>query len=169
MPPTKPARPRKSHKRLPTLRKGAQNKHVRWLQVQLNQHNAARPSLKVDGFFGPRTLAAVINFQRSVPLSPDGVVGMETWLKVLVTKKGPQQRATQPTTQPATVKGSTPAPVADWSLSRRFEEVVKLAPNHMLPELAMATGGIKHLRLGAPGCLSSGFQGRSPWLSLANC
>ena len=124
----KPHRQRTSHQGLPTLQKGAQGKYVRWLQVLLNQHKAAQPSLKEDGYFGPKTLAAVINFQRSVSLSADGVVGMQAWLKVLV----PEARSQQSTT----LKGSAAAPVADLSLTHRFEEVLRLAPNHMAPELA---------------------------------
>ena len=34
------------------------------------------------------------------------------------------------------LKRSAAAPVADWSLTHRFEEVLRLAPNHMAPELA---------------------------------
>jgi ribonuclease T1 len=135
-----PHRPRKSYAGLPTLRKGAHNKHVRWLQVLLNRHNAAHPPLKVDGYFGPKTLAATINFQRSVRLFPDGVVGKQTWLKLVATEKVSPQRTTQTATQaapqPAVAKAGTPTPVADWSLSHRFEEVLKLAPNHMAPDLA---------------------------------
>src|ERR1039458_6054014 len=121
-------RQRTFHKGLPTLQKGAQGKHVRWLQVLLNQHKAAQPSLKEDGYFGPKTLAAVINFQRSGSVSSDGVVGMQTWLKVLVPEARLQQSPP--------LDGNAARPVADWSLTHRFEEVLRLAPNHMAPELA---------------------------------
>ena len=39
--------------------------------------------LKVDGDFGPLTLAAVKNFQQKAGLAVDGVVGRVTWAKVL--------------------------------------------------------------------------------------
>jgi hypothetical protein len=125
----KPNRRHTSHRGLPTLRKGAHGKYVRWLQVLLNRDKAADLSLKEDGYFGPKTLAAVIYFQRSLSLSPDGVVGMQTWLKVLV----PERRSQQFTP----LKGSAATSVADWSLGHRFEEVLRLAPNHMVPELAI--------------------------------
>lgn len=124
----KPNRQRTSHQGLPTLRKGAQGKYVRRLQVVLNQHTAAPPLLKEDGYFGPKTLGAVIYFQRSVSLSFDGVVGTQTWLKLLAPEAGPRPSIPK--------KSSAAAPVATWSLRHRFEEVLRLAPNHMAPELA---------------------------------
>ena len=36
----------------------------------------------VDGIFGPQTNAAVINFQKSQQLIPDGIVGEKTWTKL---------------------------------------------------------------------------------------
>ena len=37
------------------------------------------PMLAVDGIFGPKTKAAVIAFQEMFGLSPDGIVGRDTW------------------------------------------------------------------------------------------
>ena len=39
--------------------------------------------LKVDGDFGPRTLAVVKSFQQKVGLKPDGLVGPLTWARVM--------------------------------------------------------------------------------------
>jgi hypothetical protein len=39
--------------------------------------------LTIDGEFGPRTLAAVVAFQRDHGLTPDGVVGKGTWGKLV--------------------------------------------------------------------------------------
>lgn len=59
-----------SKKRL-TLRRGAKGEPVMELQKLLK--------LGVDGVFGPRTEAAVREFQRSAGAVPDGIVGPKTW------------------------------------------------------------------------------------------
>ena len=67
----------------PTLRQGATGPSV----VQLQQLLTARgfnPGA-ADGIFGPRTEAAVIAFQRSSGLTPDGIVGIRTWTALGVT------------------------------------------------------------------------------------
>jgi len=46
------------------------------LQKLLNRTGA---KLNADGIFGPKTLAAVKQFQRSRHLKPDGIVGKDTW------------------------------------------------------------------------------------------
>jgi len=55
------------------IRVGARGESVRQIQSCLNRVNNAR--INADGIFGPLTQNAVINFQRSRGLSPDGVVG----------------------------------------------------------------------------------------------
>lgn len=55
------------------LRRGARGESVRQIQERLNQLGA-NPRLATDGSFGPLTEAAVIAFQRSRGLVPDGVV-----------------------------------------------------------------------------------------------
>lgn len=51
--------------------------YVRWIQRSINQ--VARQSiLKVDGIYGPRTRAAVCDFQRQEGLKVDGIVGPQT-------------------------------------------------------------------------------------------
>lgn len=60
----------------PTLRQGAQGESVQELQRLLL---ARGHQLAADGKFGPRTLAAVTDFQRANGLAADGVVGPKTW------------------------------------------------------------------------------------------
>lgn len=67
---------------MPTLAKGSKGNNVMDLQHRLNkwfQYQAMEESLKVDGDFGNRTLAAVELFQRSHGLAEDGIVGPHTW------------------------------------------------------------------------------------------
>ncbi|MCC7068405.1 MAG: peptidoglycan-binding protein [Burkholderiales bacterium] len=57
---------------------GSSGPAVAFLQHVLNAKGAS-PKLKEDGVFGPRTDAAVKNFQRSKGLAADGIVGPKTW------------------------------------------------------------------------------------------
>ncbi len=61
---------------LPELRQGATGTYVRTVQFQLGEHG--RP-VKVDGSFGPVTLAAVKALQSAARIGVDGVVGPATW------------------------------------------------------------------------------------------
>jgi peptidoglycan hydrolase-like protein with peptidoglycan-binding domain len=56
---------------------GEHGKRVSDLQSRLNALGA-KPPLKVDGIFGPKTLAAVKAFQKSHGLKVDGLVGPKT-------------------------------------------------------------------------------------------
>lgn len=59
----------------PTVQYGSQGDAVRQLQRALNQVGY---SLDVDGGFGPKTRAAVIDYQKKNKLKVDGVAGNET-------------------------------------------------------------------------------------------
>lgn len=63
----------------PMLRRGSTGPAVTLLQQLLNQHGA---NLATDGQFGPLTDQAVRNFQRSVGIAVDGIVGPITWSKL---------------------------------------------------------------------------------------
>ena len=56
---------------LPVLRRGSKGAEVKILQSHLG--------IASDGSFGPGTENAVRAFQRSRGLTPDGVVGAQTW------------------------------------------------------------------------------------------
>jgi peptidoglycan hydrolase-like protein with peptidoglycan-binding domain len=60
----------------PTLRRGSQGEHVRYLQQRLNAHRAP---VRVDGDFGPATVRAVQQFQRAKGLPTTGIVASRTW------------------------------------------------------------------------------------------
>ena len=52
-----------------------------WLQISLSKLGAD-PALVPDGSYGPRTAAAVKEFQESHGLAPDGRVGPQTWAAI---------------------------------------------------------------------------------------
>jgi len=63
-----------------TARRGDTGEYVNAAQNELNRHGN---SLNVDGIFGNLTDAAVRNFQKSVDLTVDGVVGPNTWRELI--------------------------------------------------------------------------------------
>lgn len=73
-------------KKLTTLRKGYRGQDVKYLQELLIKSGGKLPKYGADGQFGTETLRAVQNFQRKNDLEIDGVVGKETWKKLLSVK-----------------------------------------------------------------------------------
>ena len=62
------------------LQEGSQGTEVIKLQEGLKKLNFD-PGI-IDGIFGSKTKQAVINFQKSQQLVPDGIVGDKTWAKL---------------------------------------------------------------------------------------
>lgn len=52
------------------------NQDVRYLQQSLVKNGYP---VTTDGFFGPKTEQAVINFQKKTKITVDGIVGPQTW------------------------------------------------------------------------------------------
>lgn len=71
-------------KELSTIRKGSTGVAVTYLQNSLIK--IGYDIGKVDGVFGIRTEAAVIDYQSKNGLKTDGIVGPKTWNKLLVIK-----------------------------------------------------------------------------------
>jgi len=64
----------------PTIQQGSSGQAVRDLQAHLKQvFPAYAGHLVADGAFGPKTKAAVMEFQRRSGLVADGIVGPRTW------------------------------------------------------------------------------------------
>lgn len=66
---------------LPLLREGMDGESVTFLQKRLK--TLGYFSGVVDGVFGPQTLEAVIAAQTALKLDGDGIVGSQTWKKLL--------------------------------------------------------------------------------------
>ena len=65
----------------PTLSSGATGPDVKRLQRLFVMMKTA-PVEAIDGIFGPKTMAAVIDFQTGNGLAADGIVGPQTWSKL---------------------------------------------------------------------------------------
>jgi hypothetical protein len=63
----------------PTLRYASRGSEVTRLQRGLNLLPSARPALAEDGVYGENTTARVRELQRAHHLTPDGIVGSQTW------------------------------------------------------------------------------------------
>ena len=68
----------------PTVKKGASGERVRSIQYLLRQ---AGDTTAVDGAFGPGTETDVREFQTAKGLTVDGVVGPQTWARLVVVSK----------------------------------------------------------------------------------
>jgi peptidoglycan hydrolase-like protein with peptidoglycan-binding domain len=87
---------------------GEHGKRVSDLQSRLNALGF-KPPLKVDGIFGPKTLAAVRAFQRSHGLKVDGLVGPKT-TAALRTRHPAAKHAPAHTAPHGTAKKAAPKP-----------------------------------------------------------
>ena len=75
--------PAKSVTGLPVLRKGSKGASVKALQILLIGNNCSCGKYGADGDFGGGTEAAVKAYQGEKGLDADGVVGPQTWAKLL--------------------------------------------------------------------------------------
>lgn len=66
---------------LDVLRKGSTGGQVKTIQALLNSFIGS--NLSIDGIFGSKTEQGVKDYQKSRGLTVDGVVGAETWNKIL--------------------------------------------------------------------------------------
>jgi peptidoglycan hydrolase-like protein with peptidoglycan-binding domain len=78
------------------IKQGVSGADVRAVQDVLNFHIRRLAPLKVDGVFGPKTHARVVEFQKSNQLKPDGIVGPNTMLKLFEEEQLPITLALAP-------------------------------------------------------------------------
>lgn len=71
----------------PPLRLGSRGDEVRLVQVELILAGLLTGST-ADGIYGPRTRDAVVSWQRSHGLTPDGIVGPITWQSIMADVPG---------------------------------------------------------------------------------
>lgn len=64
----------------PVVRQGSSGRFVKYLQFMLKIKGYAVGN--IDGAFGANTRSAVIAFQQANGLTPDGIVGRQTWYKL---------------------------------------------------------------------------------------
>jgi len=104
---------RESKRPMRVLRRGAQGADVKTLQDALN--NLGYSCGDSDGIYGTKTIAAVKAFQQDNGLTPDGVVGAQTWAAVESAKTG------QPT-----YKVTITVPKCSWA---RVKELIAEFPD----------------------------------------
>ena len=70
------------------ISEGSRGDNVWLIQSYLNtiSRRYAIPSIAADGIFGPATRQAVIAFQQLFGLTPDGIVGKNTWDRIMMVR-----------------------------------------------------------------------------------
>lgn len=99
-----------------TLKLNSRGSEVVILQQKLN--------LKADGIFGPLTEEAVKQFQKDNGLKADGIVGTNTWAKILGTtnKRNIKELIVHCSATPEG-KDFTVADIKRWHLARGFSDI----------------------------------------------
>ena len=115
------------------LQVGTRSDDVRLMQTYLNTIARANPSIEilvVDGIFGPRTQAAVREFQRIFGLTQDGIIGQNTWYRIVDefnllqgAPTPPQPPAPPPPPPPPPVPPTPPFPGTLLRIGSRGEDV----------------------------------------------
>jgi hypothetical protein len=143
---------------LPELQLKSRGDDVERLQRLLNSRLYGRNSLKVDGQFGPRTRAAVVEFQKKSKLTADGIAGRRTWFVLLSAAPAKQASAgksflpsrpasasavasSTTTTTATSADSSSISPAAidksvdQWSMEDRFGYVLQHTGRYLGPDM----------------------------------
>lgn len=140
---TRARRKKASQAGIPVLRLGSRGPEVQKLQRQLNARLTGPLQLAVDGTFGPLTHQAVLQYQQGVSIAVDGIVGKQTWYRLLAGDKasvlasvlrtqpvvsGPGAAPQSPTVVPP--PKIVPLPTAavgiwEWPLADKFAEALR--------------------------------------------
>lgn len=109
------------------LRQGSRGQDVITLQYLLNVISEYYPNVPAptqDGIFGSQTAEAVKAFQQAVRLSPDGIVGPQTWEALYQTYQGIGQNVPSPGPEAGTIEYIVQPGDTLWSLARRYGTTV---------------------------------------------
>ena len=127
----------------PFLRQGNLGHNVKKLQVFLNSRMDLRTPLVVDGIFGPKTLAAVIEFQTSRSIHVDGEVGRKTWYHLISSAPAHPETANGGTLLGELDFPASPAPtdsVLGYSFHRKLGYLVDKARHKLSGPIRMQFG-----------------------------
>ena len=114
--------PEQDAPKLPTLRKGNKNQHVKQAQQLLIERGYNLGICGADGDFGTATDAAVRKFQKDNGLMVDGVIGPKTWEKLLNAPVNPAKIDKYTVTIKQLNKEQAEAIIKEWGGSMKVEE-----------------------------------------------
>lgn len=144
----KPRRRRTNGPLLKTLTEGAVGAEVWKLHALLNVRIIPSPALVVDSRFGAETAAAVLQYQRGVGLRADGIVGGDTWARLMkgdeVHVVGAPALARKPRRLAAPV--ATPDSIWEWTLQEKLLAVLERVPNRLPGRLRAEFLGMLNLQ-----------------------
>jgi len=108
------------------MRVGDRGSAITLMQNYLNvirQHYPNIPALTADGIFGPITQSAVLAFQTQFGLTTDGVIGSETWYKIVEVYNRISGTAPPPPPPPPPPTDNPPYPGTALRVGARGENV----------------------------------------------
>lgn len=109
------------------LRQGSRGNDVLTLQYILNviaQFYPNIPSVIQDGIFGSGTNQAVVSFQQTMQLTPDGIVGPATWQALYDVVLGIQESVPSPTPDIGSFEYTVRSGDTLWVLAQRYGTTV---------------------------------------------
>jgi peptidoglycan hydrolase-like protein with peptidoglycan-binding domain len=112
----------------PLFRNGDTGPEVYAIQYLLRTKVPNPNPLQTDGTFGPKTRASVINFQNQEGLTPDGIVGQQTWSALIegaLVKQGSQGDTTRAVQTLLKFKFGNEALVVDGNFGPYTDEAVR--------------------------------------------